>query len=331
MPSHPSRRTVTIAAIAVSMAVAALLIWRISLGPRVRYITGAILTQHPDPHRQRPLENATITAEYAATTVKATSDSAGFFRLRLNPPAPAGDPIRLQFHHPNFHAYTTVEPASQEIKVIRLKPTVSAVELNAVQKLTRIANVRVRYATKATSTVNVASAVRTFDVVNQGNVPCQGRRPCSPDGKWKASMGSITINTGEDGKEFRNARASCIAGPCPFTSIEKDGFSRGGREITVAVRNWSDTVTYLVEAEVAQTIQSEMIRHTYPVIFGRSLNFTLPAPAQGPTIEAEVDGAEIVFPLGPKLVLSWANCQAETGAEGARLYRCELKTGFQFK
>jgi hypothetical protein len=226
------------------------------------------------------LENATILAEYGAATAKATSDGAGFFRLRLNPPAPAGDPIRLRFDHPDYHAYSTVEPASQEIQIIRLAPTTSAAELNGAERAVPITNIRVRYATKAISTVNVASAVRTLDVVNKGNVPCQGRRPCSPDGKWKASLGSITINTGEDGKQFRNARLSCIAGPCPFTSIESDGFSRGGREITVTVRNWSDTVTYLLEAEVTQTIQSEIIRHTYPVIFGRSLNFTLPGTAQ---------------------------------------------------
>jgi len=33
---------------------------------------------------------------------------------------------------------------------------------------------------------------------------------------------------------------------------------------------------------------SDMVRETYPVIFGRALNFSLPASAEGPSIEAEI-------------------------------------------
>jgi hypothetical protein len=89
-------------------------------------------------------------------------------------------------------------------------------------------------------------------------------------------------------------------------------------------------VTYVVEAEVARTRENEMIRHTYPVTLGRSMNFTLPSAANGLTIEADIDGAPIMFPLGPKLLLSWANCRSETGSEGSRQYRCELKEGYSF-
>ena len=48
--------------------------------------------------------------------------------------------------------------------------------------------------------------------------------------------------------------------------------------IRAAVRNWSDTVAYLLEAEVAQVVASDVIRHSYPVIFNRTMNFTLPRP-----------------------------------------------------
>ncbi|HZN24249.1 MAG TPA: hypothetical protein VFB75_08470, partial [Burkholderiales bacterium] len=136
---------------------------------------------------------------------------------------------------------------------------------------------------------------------------------------------------GDDKKQFRNARVSCIAGPCPFTAIHADRFSSGGRVISAAVRNWGDPVTYLMEAEVIQTMDSDLIRHTYPVTFGSLMNFTLPPPAQGPAIEAEMDGLQIVFPLGPKLKLSWAVCAQQTGAGGAKLYRCELNPGYRFK
>jgi hypothetical protein len=141
---------------------------------------------------------------------------------------------------------------------------------------------------------------------------------------------SFSLDAGEQNKQFRNVRVSCIAGPCPFTTIEQDRFSRGGRTITVSVRNWSDPVTYLLEAEVVTTMETELIRHTYPVTFGRSMNFTLPAVATGLSIEAEVGGSEIVFPLGPELRLSWATCRFETAAEGAKQFRCELKHGYRF-
>jgi hypothetical protein len=61
------------------------------------------------------------------------------------------------------------------------------------------------------------------------------------------------------------------------------------------------------------------------------MNFTLPATAQGPSIEAELNGAEIVYPLGPELILSWASCNMELRADRTKLYRCELKAGYGFK
>ena len=52
-------------------------------------------------------------------------------------------------------------------------------------------------------------------------------------------MGSASMDAGE-GNEFRNARTSCIAGPCPFTKIEDEDFAQNGRTINVSARNWSD-------------------------------------------------------------------------------------------
>src|SRR5262249_28427249 len=143
-----------------------------------------------------------------------------------------------------------------------------------------IGNVRVRYSIKAPRTVNVGSAVKTFEVKNVGNTPCDSQPPCSPDGKWKAALGAITLDAGT-GNEFQNARVSCIAGPCPFTKIESDDFSKPSQKITAEARNWSDTATFLVEAEVIHIMQSDINHQSYPVIFGSALNFTLPADAEG--------------------------------------------------
>lgn len=193
-----------------------------------------------------------------------------------------------------------------------------------------MSNVRVRFSIKNMTEVNIGSAVKIFEVDNKGNVPCKGEHPCSPDGKWKAAIASGSLDAGT-GNQFRNARASCIAGPCPFTRIEADRFSQGGQTIMVSARNWSDTATFLLEAEVFHPMASELIHESYPMIFGDSLNFTLPASAEGVNIEADIDGQTIIYPLGPSLFLSWANCTARINPDQTRVFRCELKPGYRFK
>lgn len=327
------RQRIRLAALAFAGLAAALfgavLIYRMPRPSQVAVVTGAVLREDGDPNKQRPIENAAVTATSGAASAHAKSDASGYFHLRLNPPVRRGEPIKLAFQHPDYRPAELTKPAKDEIHIVRLKPKSRNPEAPAGPAV-KISNVRVRYALKSTTTVAVGSAARTFEIVNTANVPCAGRPPCSPDGKWKAAEGSLSLDAGA-GREFRNVRVSCIAGPCPFTRIEKDDFSRGGRLIGVSVRNWSDRVVYLLEAEVAHTMVSEMIRRSYPVIFGRSMNFTLPAAAQGPSIEAELDGSEIVFPLGPRLILSWANCRLEVGSDRTQLYRCELKPNYRFE
>jgi hypothetical protein len=76
---------------------------------------------------------------------------------------------------------------------------------------------------------------------------------------------------------------------------------------------------------------SDIVRDSYPVIFGRALNFSLPPAAEGPSIEAELDGVAIVFPLGPNLFLRWADCHVGVDKDQSTTYRCELKPGYQFR
>ena len=96
------------------------------------------------------------------------------------------------------------------------------------------------------SYVGDVGTLKTFHVVNSGNVRCNGRYPCSPDGEWQAAVGFSSLEAPR-GDYFSNARVSCIAGPCPFTKIRYDGFSRGGPSVRVEVLDWSDTTTFLFE------------------------------------------------------------------------------------
>ena len=221
------------------------------------------------------------------------------------------------------------EYVADKLYIAQMVPLAQRIPTPATRPATTVANVRVRYSIKAMTKVNIGSAVKTFQIQNTGNVPCKCQDQCSPDGEWKAAVGAASLDAGA-GNEFQNARVSCIAGPCPFTRIEKDGFSRGGQKITASARDWSDTTTFLLEAEVFHPMVSEIVHESHPVIFGRALNFTLPATAEGVCIQADVAGETIIFPLGPTLFLSWANCDATGNRDQTKVYRCELKPEYQF-
>lgn len=292
-------------------------------------LKGAITRQDVDPNKQSPIADVQITAITGSTVTVAKSDQSGFFTVQLPRGFRRHQFVTLRFKHSNYESLDLSEPVGDQLYLIRMAPVTSAAPIAADHPGQVISNIRVRYSVKTTSEPPVGSAVKTFEVVNIANVPCKGHHPCSPDGKWKAALGSTSLDAGE-GNEFRDARASCIAGPCPFARIESENLSRGGRTMNLTVRNWSDTVTFLLESEVVHPMVSDIVRDSYPVIFGRTLSFSLPASAEGPSVQAEVNGEAIVFPLGPDLFLSWAQCTEGTSKDQSHSYRCELKPGYRF-
>jgi hypothetical protein len=292
-------------------------------------LRGSVLRQDVDPNKQLPLADVEITAINGLGSGKSKSDASGFFSLTLPKGLRRRQPVLLQFRHKDYKSLDWDDFISDKLYVARMMPihqeTIAESHTDAA-----VSNPRIRYSVKATAEANIGSAVRVFQVVNKGNTPCNNNPPCAPGGKWKATINSQSIDAGV-GNEFRNARVSCIAGPCPFTRIELENFTQERRHFNLSVRNWSDTTTFLFEAEVVHPMTSDMIRETYPVIFGRALNFSLPASAEGPSIEAEVGGEAIVFPLGPDLFLRWADCRMVPDRDQSRNYRCELKRGYQFR
>ncbi len=291
-------------------------------------IEGAVLRASADPRGQVPLSGVRVTVAGGLASSDAISDERGFFRVRLlGRPLPRRS-VLLEFHRAGYAPLELPATTYGELYLARMTPIERPAPASNRPPVT-IANLRVRYSVKAPSTIDVGSEAKTFDAPNVANVPCAGRRPCSPDGKWKATIASASLDAGR-GSEFRDARVSCIAGPCPFTAIESDGFSRGGQRIAVSILNWSGQTTFVIEGEVVRPMRSDLVRMSYPVIFGDVMNFTLPAGAEGPSLEAEMDGIQMVFPLGPDLLLSWATCEARSRREQTTLYRCELKPGYAF-
>ena len=325
-----SRRTWTLGAIIAGIAGVILVIVVPKIG-KVRFITGAVLVADADPRKQLAIPNAEIFGDVGGVTARTWSDANGFFRLTWPRGLWWGQALRMTYRHANFQPMAITETLTRQIYLARLEPAKSnQIPPPGDTRITTLSNLRVRYSIKSITTTDIGSVVKTFDVVNSANVSCRGHKVCSPDGRFAATLGSFQMDAGL-GQEFHNARISCVAGPCPFTSVETDHFSRGGRVISGEVRVWSDTATFLVEAEVVRTVLTDIIRQSYPAIFGQSMTFTLPPEGQGPSIQAELDGSSIVFPLGPALILTWASCNLQTTANHSRLYSCVLKPGYRFR
>jgi hypothetical protein len=312
-------------AVALTASTLALVQWQRQKPIALR---GAVMVEDSDPRKQLPIAGVEVSAGDLSES-KATSNSSGFFYLKLRKPIRKGHALVLEFTEANYEPLVLHDVVSSQLYVVHLVP-VAHKPTPANQPVVKVSNVRVRYTVKAMTAVNVGSAVKTFEVENKGNVPCKGQHICSPDGRWKATDGSGSLDAGA-GNEFRDARASCIAGPCPFTRIEDDHFSDGGQVITVTARDWSDTATFLLEAEVFRPMETQAERWSYPVIFGEGLSFTLPSAAESVSIEADVNGQTIIFPLGPSLFLSWAGCDARINPDKARVYRCAPRSGFTFQ
>lgn len=305
--------------------------WR----PGTIVLQGAVIRDDADTRKQAPIVDATVTASSGTSSVTGQSNASGYFKLTLGPGVWPQSMIHLSVAHPEYKPFDLTFQnglhSAARLYIAALDPTAPQTDVESASPASVISNIRVRFTVNIQTDANIGSVVKTFQVMNQGNIPCNHQELCSPDGKWRASTGSVSLDAGP-GNVFRDARASCIAGPCPFTLINSSGFANGGRTITASALNWSDTATFLLEAEVFRDSLDSSERESYPVILGRTLHFTLPPTQEGVSIEAELDGTPMVFPLGPDLYLSWADCTARTSSERdqSTVYQCELKPGYRF-
>jgi hypothetical protein len=324
--------------IVIPAAAVAVLIW---LGirhwrPHWSIIQGAVIRRDSDTRKESPIAGVAITASHGDVRLSTESDASGYFKIAFPGTVLPGQTVTLSFQQKDFkplELQDTIRFRSslRQLVIATMEPAVAQSSVDSDRPPSVVSNIRVRYTVNSRNEENIGSAAKTFQIVNRGNIPCHHQSPCSPDGYWKAAAGSIELDAGAD-NEFRDARASCIAGPCPFTQIDASGFTNGGRTIVASALDWSNTATFLLEAEVFHTAVVSNVRESYPVVFGRSLSFTLPGTAEGVSLEAELDGVQMVFPLGPELYLSWANCAVRTGSdrEKSTVYQCELKPNYRF-
>jgi len=321
---------VLFAAIATSVVV--VLRMHLHNGPLV--LTGAVIQKSDDARKQSPIADVVVSAGSEEGAPPVQTNTSGFFKLLLGPHVHSGQSVTLHFRNPKYAPVDLKTTVNNELYVIRMTPLqtdeqAAGAQAAGAQPAVVVSNIQVRYSTESSADVNIGTGVTTFEVPNVGNVPCDPRGPCSSDGKWKAAIGGASLDAGP-GNDYRNARVFCIAGPCPFTKVVSDNFTRGGRYISVSELNWSDTTTFLFQAEVFRHQVSDTVRQSYPVIYGRTFNFSLPSAAEGPSLEAELDKVPITFPLRPEPNLSWAACSVIMGSRYSKSYRCELRPGFKF-
>ena len=326
----------------IPLAVAVMASFAVVIGlrrwsPAWTTIQGAVIRKDADSRREGPIADARVTLSHGTTSLNAQSDASGYFRFSLRGVVWPGQELTLRFEHPEFEPLEMKIPVElrstpRRLVVASMVPTSTEDEPEVPGGHSiAVTNIRVRYTENTKSNENIGSVAKTFQVINEGNIPCRQRAPCSPDGSWKASASSVELDAGA-GSEFRNVRASCIAGPCPFTRIDSSGFANAGRLIKASAVAWSDTATFLVEAEVFHAGIISSVREAYPVIFGRALHFTVPPTQEGVSLIAELGGQEMVFPFGPDLELSWAICSVRqsSDAQKSKTYECDLKPGYRF-
>ncbi|HJY93027.1 MAG TPA: hypothetical protein VJ255_22260, partial [Candidatus Acidoferrum sp.] len=160
-------------------------------------LKGAVIKQDSDTQKQSPIANVAVVSVDGLATQNAESDFSGGFSLTMRPGVKMGQHIRLAFRHPDFQPLDLDGPLSSELYVVTMIPLHGEVEAKLNESEIEVGNVRVRYSIATMTTENIGTEVKTFQVVNSANVPCYDKIPCSPDGKWKAEIGSLALDAGQ--------------------------------------------------------------------------------------------------------------------------------------
>ena len=145
-------------------------------------IRGAVVTSDPDPTKELPIADVKITVVGPQIST-VHSDTSGSFNIVMRRPLPLSEPITLQFRHPDYLPLDLHNVDGDKLYVAHLIPKAHAAADQGSEAA--IAHVVAEYFISATTKVNMGSAVKTLEVVNRGNMPCQGQGPCSPDGNGK--------------------------------------------------------------------------------------------------------------------------------------------------
>jgi hypothetical protein len=301
-------KKVALWAVAGAIAVAAGVVLLVHLEhwrPRVIIMRGAVIRSSADTRKELPIAGAEITVSDNVARVTTISGQTGYFKVKFRERVWPEETLNLNFQHPGYKPldikvkiglHLPVDP--HKLFIAKMKP-VATPRTRVARHAVKVSDVRIRYTVNYRTEQNIGSMVKVFQIANKGGVPCNGKELCSPDRRWRASKKSVTLDAGS-GNIFRNVRASCIAGPCPFTQIDSRGFEHGGQTIVASAIDWSDSATFLVEAEVFHEAIASKVRKL------------------------------MVFPYDTDLYMNWAVCGSRKGPNHDTIYQCELKPEYKF-
>src|SRR5271166_4238079 len=155
--------------------------WR----PRTVTVQGAVIRNEADPRRRLPISGVIVTATDGMVTATTESDASGYFKLKIRENVWPGHMLQLMFRKPDYKDYDLSVPltyrgSAKQLYIAQLSPLAPQSETPAGLKLSVVSNVRIRFTENTEGDENIGSAVKTFEVANKGNVPCNGQAPCSP-------------------------------------------------------------------------------------------------------------------------------------------------------
>ncbi len=160
-------------------------------------LRGAVIKQDADARRQSPIADVEVSVESGAAVPPVKSDFSGYFKLALPRRILPGHPITLRFRHPDYRPLDLKESVSDNLFVVHMIPAHEEVAARSSHPEITVANVMVRYTIETAATQNIGTGLKTFQVENTGNVRCNNHPPCSPDGKWKGSVATASLDAGD--------------------------------------------------------------------------------------------------------------------------------------
>lgn len=285
--------------------------------PQPVILSGAIMRSDANPQKRYPISGVDVSYVEDNVEKHQTTTQDGAVTIAFGPGVKTGDLIELKFQHSCYQEMDETIGAVDVPFTLYLWPA-TVPQPGAPCNDPIITSIgltfRKSYLTKST----------TFQVPNRGTVRCR-KQPCSPDGKWQANIVTASLDAGA-GNTFarRQGGVSCIAGPCPFTQVVNDGFSAGGPRISVSIRNWSDTVTYVLQGKLVggPTSPVTVKDKTFDFSVSRSDLPNLQIAAQTST------GQSLVSDIGVGSI-PWATCQVSEGPSTIK-YHCTLAPDYTF-
>ena len=149
-------------------------------------LQGAVIRRDSDTEKEVPISDAQITATRGAMTISTRSDASGYFKIKFPEVIWPGQTVVLAFRHEDYKPldidlHIQFRSMMRRLYIAAMEPVPSAPQTKTLpgKPTTVVSNIRVRYTENFQTDEDVGSAVRTFQVVSHGNIPCRREAPCS--------------------------------------------------------------------------------------------------------------------------------------------------------